>query len=84
MLGGSHRRERKRRNMASPSPDTLGSGDREGLTYTPPRIHCAATQEGECRNAVSETDRIILEHFFDTLAKVAISVAKRRIREQGG
>ena len=68
--------------MATPSSEKQ---DREnGLTSIPRRIHCAATQEGECRNAVSETDKIILDHFFDTLAEVAMAVAKRRAQETEG
>ena len=54
----------------------------EGLTCIPLRIHCPATAdttEGEH----SETDRIIIENFLETLAEIALSVAFRTMREQG-
>ena len=52
------------------------SGAAHALTGIHGRIHCAATQQGE---APSETDRIQLNHFFDVLADVVLSVAKRRL-----
>ena len=52
-----------------------------GLTCIHSRIHCAATPdttEGE----YTETDRIIIENFLDTLAEIALSVASRTVTEQ--
>ena len=54
----------------------------KGLTYTPPRIHCAATQTQGDGNGLTETDRITLDHFFDTLAEVAMAVARREIQQR--
>ena len=48
----------------------------DALTGIHGRIHCAATQQGE---ALSETDRIQVNHFFDVLAGVVLAVAKRRL-----
>ena len=63
-------RQRKHRNGHDPE-----------LTTLHPRIHCAATPdttEGEH----TETDRIIIENFLDTMAEIALSVASRTVREQ--
>ena len=67
--------------MAKPSPGGPQSGRPKGLTSIHRRIHCAATQDG-CKNAPGETDRIMIDHFLDTLAEVAMAVAKRTIEEQ--
>ena len=57
-----------------------GSGPLDGLTPIHGRIHCGATHLGE---TLSETDSIQFNHFFDVLADVALSIAKRRLtREQ--
>lgn len=48
----------------------------EGLTS----IHCAAAQDAT-EGSHSETDRIIIENFLDTLAEVALAVASRRERQ---
>ena len=53
-----------------------GSGGVNGLTPIHRRIHCAATHQVE---TLSETDRLQLDHLFDVLADVALSVAKRRL-----
>ncbi len=53
-----------------------GSGPLDGLTRIHGRIHCGATEQLE---TLSETDRIQLNHFFDVLADVALSVARRRL-----
>jgi len=81
---------RRPASMARPgskNPDhqqSTGSQDGrpKGLTSIHRRIHCAATHEGEWGNAVSETDRIIVEHFLDTLVEVAMAVAKRVVKER--
>ena len=52
------------------------SGTPDALTPIHRRIHFPATQRGE---TLSETDRIQLNHFFDVLADVVLSVAKRRL-----
>jgi len=66
--------------MPKPSrQDKRGNGDLKGLTSIPSRIHCAATQT-ESKNALPETDRIIVEHFLDTLAEVAMAVARRTVK----
>ena len=52
------------------------SGDVNGLTCIRGRIHCGATQQGE---TLRDTDRIQLDHFFDVLADVALSVANRSL-----
>ena len=54
----------------------LRSGTPDALTGIHRRIHCAATQRGE---TLSETDKLQINHFFDVLADVALSVAKRRL-----
>ena len=52
------------------------SGVPNALTRIHGRIHCAATQHEE---TLSETDKLQINHFFDVLADVALSVAKRRL-----
>ena len=52
------------------------SGRENGLTPIHRRIHCAATAQVE---TLGETDRLQLNHLFDVLADVALSVAKRRL-----
>ena len=56
-------------------PDPQG-GVPDALTRIHGRIHCAATQHEE---TLSETDKLQINHFFDVLADVALSVAKRRL-----
>ena len=53
-----------------------GSGPLGGLTRIHGRIHCVATEQVE---TLSETDRLQLKHFFEVLADVALSVARRRL-----
>ena len=61
-------------------PPTPKSGGQNALTSIPRRIHCAATQtQGE--DELSEMDRIILDHFFDALAEVAMAIAKRSVNK---
>ena len=52
------------------------SGAAHALTGIHGRIHCVATQHEE---TLSETDKLQINHFFDVLADVALSVAKRRL-----
>ena len=56
-------------------PDPQG-GAPDALTPIHRRIHFPATQQGE---TLSETDKLQINHFFDVLADVALSVAKRRL-----
>ena len=56
-------------------PEPQG-GAPDALTPIHGRIHCAATQHEE---TLSETDKLQINHFFDVLADVALSVAKRRL-----
>ena len=53
----------------------------EGLTPIHPRIHCVATQDGA--EEPTETDTIMVEAFIETLAEVAMAVAKRRLQDNG-
>ncbi len=62
-----------RTNGVSPAEE---SSSANGLTPIHSRIHCAATQEVE---TLSETDRLQLDHLFNVLADVALSVAKRSL-----
>ena len=55
---------------------SVGSLPLGRLTSIPQRIHCAATQQV---GTLSETDGVHLNHFFNTLADVSLSVAKRRL-----
>ena len=49
--------------------------DESGLTSIPGRIHCAATQDS---NKDDELDKIAINNFLQTLADIALSIAKRR------
>ena len=53
----------------------------EGLTRIRPRIHCVATPDGG--EEPTETDTIMVEAFIETLAEVAMAVAKRRLQDNG-
>ena len=50
----------------------------EGLTPIHPRIHCVATQDGV--DQPNETEQIMVKAFIETLAEVAMAVAKRRLQ----
>ena len=80
---GSHQQARGRIDMCGPSPPIPpGNDDQNALTNIPQRIHCAATQTQGDGNGLTETDRITLDHFFDTLAEVAMAVARREIQQR--
>ena len=65
----------------SGGPADLGGGN--GLTGIPLRIHCWAATEGEQESA--ELDQIAVDHFLDTLAQVALSIAARKLsKDKGG
>ena len=53
----------------------------EGLTPIHPRIHCVATPDGG--EEPTETDKIMVNSFIETLAEVAMAVAKRRLQDNG-
>ena len=59
----------------SPERDTNGTSQPEGLTSIHGGIHCAATPKGE---ASDETEALQLSHFYQVLAEVAMSVARRQ------
>jgi hypothetical protein len=60
------------------------SGEENGLTSIPPRIHCPATTDWI--GGQDEIDDIAVEHFLDTLAQVALAIASRKAAQaqQGG
>ena len=50
-----------------------------GLTSIHGRIHCAATSDsGDFNDEYDELDHIQVEHFLQTLARIALSVAARQ------
>ena len=62
-----------------------GSGEAKGLTCIRQRIHCAATTEGVGElDGLDEIDQMVVDHFLETLARVALAVATRRMAETGG
>ncbi len=53
--------------------------ERKALTNIPRRIHCAATDEPEPdTDYKQELGEIDIDNFLDTLAEVALAVARRR------
>ena len=52
------------------------SGSVNGLTPIHQRIHCAATPD--TIDEVNEVDVITIGNFLDTLAEVAMTIARRR------
>ena len=60
-------------------PESAAMELREGLTGIPQRIHCAATQTNG-GSSTDELDDIAIEHFFDTIAEIAIAIAAREGR----
>ncbi len=55
------------------------SDSANGLTPIHRRIHCAATTEGgDFNDEYDELDHIQVEHFLQTLARIALSVAVRQ------
>ncbi len=54
------------------------SGLENGLTPIHGRIHCAATPDTTEPENENELDSIAIDHFLDTLAEVAMAVARRR------
>ena len=54
------------------------SGGENGLTPIHGRIHCAATPDTHKDQLEYELDQIAIDHFLDTLAEVALAIARRR------
>ena len=54
------------------------SGGADGLTSIHRRIHCAATLD--TLDDENELDQIAIDCFLDTLAEIAMSIARRRQR----
>jgi len=55
-----------------------GRGGVNGLTPIHSRIHCAATPDPNKDQLENELDQIAIDHFLDTLAEVALAIARRR------
>ncbi len=53
------------------------SGGVNGLTPIHGRIHCAATPDTYDEQNGNELDQIAIDHFLDTLAEVALAIARR-------
>ena len=69
--------------MSSRPRNRKESGGENGLTPIPSRIHCPATTDWV--GGRDELDEIAVEHFLDTLAKVALAVASRKLgKDQRG
>ena len=72
--------------MAGPVPhgNGTGPGDESGppdaLTSIHGRIHCADTSEAH--DDENELDRIAIDNFLDTLAEIALSVARRNVEQE--
>ena len=70
--------------MAVPHTNGFGpsgeSGRQNGLTRIHRRIHCVATQG--TTEAGNELDQIAISHFLDTIAEIALTVARRRIDQK--
>ncbi len=55
------------------------SGTPDALTRIHRRIHCAATPDAhEHDDDETELDRIAIDNLLDTLAEVALAIARRR------
>ncbi len=56
------------------------SGAEKALTPIHRGIHCAATDDAgdNAEDSVNELDRLAINHFLDTLAEVALAIARRK------
>ena len=66
--------------MAERTQNQSGIPPQNGLTSIPQPIHCVATDEGEDEH--NEADRVIIQHFLQTLAEIALAVAARRGKQR--
>jgi hypothetical protein len=57
------------------SCETAEDAASNALTSIPPRIHCGPAQEGFDGD---DAERVMVRHFLETLAGVALSVASRK------
>ena len=62
--------------MSAPDDTNNGFAPEIGLTPIHQRIHCAATPDTIAD--VDELDIIAVDNFLDTLAEVALAIARRR------
>ena len=65
-------------NLRDPETPTQESGAVDALTGIHGRIHCAATPEATEHEDETEFDRIAIDNLLDTLAEVALAIARRR------
>ena len=65
--------------MSEITPISGGDLRSKGLTRIHARIHCAATDGYDGEH--SDTDQIMIDHFLQTLAEVALAVASRKVRQ---
>ena len=65
-------------NLRDPETPTQESGAVDALTGIHGRIHCAATPEATEHEDETELDRIAIDNLLDTLAEVALAIARRR------
>ncbi len=68
---------REHTNGVSPPEE---SGAEKALTPIRRGIHCGATADtgDNCEDSVNELDRLAINHFLDTLAEVALAIARRK------
>ena len=62
--------------MSAPDDTNNGFAPEFGLTPIHQRIHCAATPDNT--GDVDELDIIAVDNFLDTLAEVAVAIARRK------
>ena len=56
-----------------------------GLTPIPQPIHCAATTDGGGSNDQNdELESMQVDHFLNTMARIALAVAARKVDTNGG
>jgi len=67
--------------MARKPKNQSAFGRGKGLNSIHQGIHCPATTEGV--GVDSEIDQIQINHFLETLARVALAVASRRLASEG-
>ena len=62
-------------------PRDVSKSAQNGLTGIPDRIQCLASRNTQ-EAGYDELDDIAVEHFLDTLAEIALSVAAREANEK--